>query len=208
LLRCPDLGAYQVIQKIDRFDRTKQWRLVRISTQAACNARNTIMATGTVKFFNTQKGFGFITPSDGSRDVFVHISAVERAGMSTLNEGQRLTYQIVTERGKQAASDLQNAWSRSDCLRRTPGDAGRFALVYPPSSYGTKATHEDGMSHKYSTGQDVYYDPQFGNNASRGKYKIVRQLPIERDNRVSYRIKSTTESFERIAEEHQLTRTD
>jgi CspA family cold shock protein len=54
------------------------------------------MATGTVKFFNTQKGFGFITPSDGSKDVFVHISAVERAGMSTLNEGQRLTYEIVT----------------------------------------------------------------------------------------------------------------
>jgi cold shock protein len=47
------------------------------------------MATGTVKFFNTQKGFGFITPSDGSRDVFVHISAVERSGMRTLNEGQR-----------------------------------------------------------------------------------------------------------------------
>jgi Cold shock proteins len=67
------------------------------------------MATGTVKFFNTQKGFGFITPSDGSKDVFVHISAVERAGMSTLNEGQRLTYEIVTERGKQAASNLQNA---------------------------------------------------------------------------------------------------
>jgi cold shock protein len=67
------------------------------------------MATGTVKFFNTQKGFGFITPSDGSKDVFVHISAIERAGMSTLNEGQRLTYEIVTERGKQAASNLQNA---------------------------------------------------------------------------------------------------
>ena len=67
------------------------------------------MATGTVKFFNTQKGFGFITPSDGSKDVFVHISAVERAGMSTLNEGQRLTYEIVTERGKQAAGNLQNA---------------------------------------------------------------------------------------------------
>ena len=67
------------------------------------------MATGTVKFFNSQKGFGFITPSDGSRDVFVHISAVERAGMGTLSEGQRVTYQVVTERGKQAASDLQNA---------------------------------------------------------------------------------------------------
>ncbi|MGB9411454.1 MAG: cold-shock protein [Pseudolabrys sp.] len=68
------------------------------------------MATGIVKFFNTQKGFGFITPSDGSRDVFVHISAVERSGMNTLNEGQRLTYyEVVTERGKQAASNLQNA---------------------------------------------------------------------------------------------------
>jgi CspA family cold shock protein len=67
------------------------------------------MATGIVKFFNTQKGFGFITPSDGSRDVFVHISAVERSGMTTLNEGQRLTYDVVTERGKQAAANLQRA---------------------------------------------------------------------------------------------------
>ena len=62
-----------------------------------------------MKFFNTQKGFGFITPSDGSRDVFVHISAVERSGMTTLNEGQRLTYDVVTERGKQAAANLQRA---------------------------------------------------------------------------------------------------
>ncbi len=67
------------------------------------------MATGTVKFFNSQKGFGFITPSDGSRDVFVHISAVERSGMTSLNEGQRLTYDVVTERGKQAAANLQRA---------------------------------------------------------------------------------------------------
>jgi hypothetical protein len=64
------------------------------------------------------------------------------------------------------------------------------------------------MSHKYSAGQNVYYEPQFGNNGSRGKYKIVRQLPIEGDKRLSYRIKSVAESFERIAEEHQLTRTD
>lgn len=67
------------------------------------------MATGTVKFFNTQKGFGFITPTDGSRDVFVHVSAVERAGMSSLMEGQRVSFDVVTERGKQAASNLQNA---------------------------------------------------------------------------------------------------
>ena len=69
------------------------------------------MATGTVKFFNTQKGFGFITPSDGSRDVFVHISAVERAGMSTLNEGQNVTFDIVQDRrnGKSAAENLRAA---------------------------------------------------------------------------------------------------
>jgi cold shock protein len=66
------------------------------------------MAEGTVKFFNSQKGFGFIQPTDGARDVFVHISAVERAGMSDLHEGQKLTYDVVSERGKLAASNLQN----------------------------------------------------------------------------------------------------
>lgn len=65
------------------------------------------MATGTVKFFNTTKGFGFIQPSDGSRDVFVHISAVERAGLRTLVEGQKVSFDIVTEHGKQAAGNLQ-----------------------------------------------------------------------------------------------------
>jgi CspA family cold shock protein len=67
------------------------------------------MARGKVKFFNVQKGFGFIQPTDGGADVFVHISAVERAGMSSLNEGQELTYDVVSERGKLAASNLQNA---------------------------------------------------------------------------------------------------
>ncbi len=66
------------------------------------------MQTGTVKWFNAQKGFGFIQPTDGGADVFVHISAVERAGMSNLNEGQKLTYDVVSERGKLAASNLQN----------------------------------------------------------------------------------------------------
>jgi CspA family cold shock protein len=65
------------------------------------------MATGTVKFFNVQRGFGFIQPSDGSRDVFVHVSAVERAGMQTLVEGQKVSYDVVTERGKQAAANLR-----------------------------------------------------------------------------------------------------
>jgi CspA family cold shock protein len=68
-----------------------------------------MMAVGTVKFFNTQKGFGFIQPSDGSRDVFVHISAVQKAGMDTLVEGQKVSFDLVTERGKTAAGNLQQA---------------------------------------------------------------------------------------------------
>jgi CspA family cold shock protein len=64
------------------------------------------MAIGTVKFFNTQKGFGFIQPEDGSGDVFVHISAVERAGLRSLMEGQKVSYEIVTERGRPAAGNL------------------------------------------------------------------------------------------------------
>ena len=67
------------------------------------------MPVGTVKFFNTQKGFGFIQPDDGSKDVFVHISAVERSGMGTLNEGQKVKFEIVNERGKNAAANLSNA---------------------------------------------------------------------------------------------------
>jgi cold shock protein len=67
------------------------------------------MATGTVKWFNAQKGFGFIQPNDGGKDVFVHISAVERAGLGTLNEGQKVSYDVVSERGKLAAANLQSA---------------------------------------------------------------------------------------------------
>lgn len=67
------------------------------------------MATGTVKWFNPTKGFGFIAPEDGGKDVFVHISAVERAGLGTLAEGQTVSYDVVTERGKQAADNLQSA---------------------------------------------------------------------------------------------------
>ena len=69
------------------------------------------MNKGTVKWFNSIKGFGFIQPDDGSKDVFVHISAVERAGMSNLNEGQKLSYEIVRDRktGKSAAENLAAA---------------------------------------------------------------------------------------------------
>ena len=65
------------------------------------------MPQGTVKFFNTQKGFGFIQPSDGSKDVFVHISALERAGIPALREGQKVQFEVTTERGKQAAANIK-----------------------------------------------------------------------------------------------------
>jgi cold shock protein len=68
------------------------------------------MTQGTVKWFNSQKGFGFIQPVDGSKDVFVHISAVERAGMNGLNEGQKVSFDLVTDRktGKSSAANLQS----------------------------------------------------------------------------------------------------
>ena len=65
------------------------------------------MATGTVKWFNATKGFGFIQPDDGSKDVFIHISAVEKAGLSSLNEGQKVKFDLVTERGRTNAGNLQ-----------------------------------------------------------------------------------------------------
>jgi CspA family cold shock protein len=68
------------------------------------------MITGTVKFFNADKGYGFIQPEDGSGDAFVHISAVERAGLNTLNKDQRVTYELETDRrGKTSAVNLQAA---------------------------------------------------------------------------------------------------
>ncbi|HEY1885203.1 MAG: cold-shock protein [Roseiarcus sp.] len=69
------------------------------------------MTQGTVKWFNDQKGFGFIQPDDGSKDVFVHISAVERAGMRSLSEGQKVSYEIVADRrtGKSSADNLKAA---------------------------------------------------------------------------------------------------
>jgi CspA family cold shock protein len=67
------------------------------------------MATGTVKWFNSQKGFGFIQPDGGGQDVFVHISAVERAGWRSLNEGQKISYDLQTEKGKTSATNLKEA---------------------------------------------------------------------------------------------------
>ena len=68
------------------------------------------MSTGTVKWFNAQKGYGFIQPDDGDKDVFVHISAVERAGMTNLREGQKLSYELTQDKrsGKTSADQLRN----------------------------------------------------------------------------------------------------
>ena len=65
------------------------------------------MPKGTVKWFNPTKGYGFVAPESGGKDVFVHISAVERAGLSTLNEGQSINYDVVSERGKESAGNLK-----------------------------------------------------------------------------------------------------
>lgn len=64
---------------------------------------------GTVKWFNPDKGYGFIQPEDGGKDVFVHISAVEKAGLRALTEGQKVKFEVVTERGKQAAGNITAA---------------------------------------------------------------------------------------------------
>ena len=65
------------------------------------------MATGTVKWFNATKGYGFIQPDGGGKDVFVHISAVERAGLSSLNEGAKISYEVQSNRGKEFAENLR-----------------------------------------------------------------------------------------------------
>jgi len=70
-------------------------------------SKEAAMAVGTVKWFNAMKGYGFIAPDGGGKDVFVHVSAVEAAGMGGLNEGQRVSYEVTTDRGKQAAANLK-----------------------------------------------------------------------------------------------------
>ncbi|MCB8883607.1 cold-shock protein [Acidisoma cellulosilytica] len=65
------------------------------------------MSSGTVKWFNMEKGYGFITPNEGGKDVFLHITAVQVAGLKSVTEGDRVSYDIITERGKQAASNLE-----------------------------------------------------------------------------------------------------
>ena len=65
------------------------------------------MSIGTVKFFNAQKGFGYIRPEDGSKDVYVNVSSIEKAGLTTLSEGQQISFEVSSESGKNAAIDLK-----------------------------------------------------------------------------------------------------
>jgi CspA family cold shock protein len=82
-------------------------RTMVVQLDHVCAFKEATMATGTVKWFNPTKGYGFIQPKDGGRDVFVHISAVERAGLRSLNEGQVLDYEVVSNRGKESADNLK-----------------------------------------------------------------------------------------------------
>ena len=93
------------------------------------------VATGTVKWFNPTKGYGFIQPQSGGKDVFVHISAVERAGLSTLNEGATVDYEIVSDRGKELAGNLK---VRKKFSQRRPASAGLLspALLKRMSALG------------------------------------------------------------------------
>ncbi len=78
-----------------------------VAREYQSSPKENIMANGTVKWFNPAKGYGFIAPEDGSSDVFVHISEVEKAGISQLNEGQKVSYEITTNRGKTSAGNLK-----------------------------------------------------------------------------------------------------
>ncbi|GLR92771.1 hypothetical protein GCM10007858_03930 [Bradyrhizobium liaoningense] len=106
----PQVLTARTFQTFSNIDKLEHWPQVRVPAPARMRKEDP-MNTGTVKWFNTQKGFGFIQPANGSNDVFVHISAVERAGMGTLNEGQTLSYDVVADRrtGKSAAENLRAA---------------------------------------------------------------------------------------------------
>jgi CspA family cold shock protein len=82
-------------------------RNVQVRRTTSFTPWRTLMSTGTVKWFNPTKGYGFIQPQGGGGDVFVHISAVEKAGLSTLNEGQQVEFEIVSNRGKSSAENLK-----------------------------------------------------------------------------------------------------
>ena len=92
------------------------------------------MATGTVKWFNPTKGYGFIQPDNGGKDVFVHISAVEKAGLSGLNEGAKVSYEVVANRGKEFRRKPEGRLNRGHRLGKTVGPASAKAEDDKPRS--------------------------------------------------------------------------
>jgi cold shock protein len=104
-----DLASPRALRRTDDFPKTRFEQAVRQRGRTGAQSERIVMMQGTVKWFNDQKGFGFIQPSDGSKDVFVHISAVERAGMNGLDEGQKVSFEIEADRrtGKSSASNLR-----------------------------------------------------------------------------------------------------
>jgi cold shock protein len=110
--RPDDLASPRATRRTDDFFSKISITMSRLRDCAALTKHvpeRSVMTKGTVKWFNSQKGFGFIQPDDGSKDVFVHVSAVERAGMHSLNEGQKVSYEIVADRrtGKSSADNLK-----------------------------------------------------------------------------------------------------
>jgi CspA family cold shock protein len=104
-------ARFRHFSKIEQIRRKHTRKLVCRLCVCIFKRKDISMSTGTVKWFNIQKGFGFIQPDDGSKDVFVHISAVERAGMNSLNEGQKVSFDVVADRrtGKSSADNLRAA---------------------------------------------------------------------------------------------------
>jgi cold shock protein len=105
-LACREAAFVSDLPKTRVVARSAAMRL-RVAHFETSLTRRQTMQKGTVKWFNPTKGYGFIRPSSGEKDVFVHISAVERAGLSTLNEGQTVEYELVTNRGKTSAENLK-----------------------------------------------------------------------------------------------------
>jgi cold shock protein len=108
---CETGATFQIlVQQIDDCDEGREHSRAVRGRVCVSWRKDIHMSTGTVKWFNTQKGFGFIQPDDGGNDVFVHVSAVERAGMSSLQEGQKLSYELVADRrsGKSSADQLRS----------------------------------------------------------------------------------------------------
>jgi CspA family cold shock protein len=107
--RCGPGGKPPYASNFTKIDATGRASSDAGSTSTLSMNGKSTMSTGTVKWFNTQKGFGFIQPDDGGKDVFVHISAVQRSGMQTLNEGQKISFEVVQDKrsGKAAAENLQ-----------------------------------------------------------------------------------------------------